>query len=555
MHGNRNGGMYVTNTTERSRPLTRLLAVALMGLALMPAVAAAQIESPGYSVGTERADLTWDASPRVSDGKLELTMWEALEIALRRNYTLVIERYNLEEAGFRLSENRGIYDVGLTTDLTGSSETQPSASNLDGAEISIQESQGINLGISQLNRAGGTFEFDMFNTRSESNSTFSTLNPRFRIDLDLTYSQPLMRDVGKLATNRNLIIATNNLGVSRTTFEQQVVEVTRTVGLNYWTLVEAIQQESVALESLRLAEQLHEQNKVKVDVGTMAPLELVQSEAGMATRRDEYIRAQIDVGNAEDDLREVLNIPNGELWDVNIIPQTPPDITRIEIDIDDSMASAIQNRPEIHSKILENQNLQVDSEYFANQKRPRLDLRTTYGWNGLGGDVTERNFFTGEITFEAEGDYGDALRQITDREFEGWNWALNFSVPIQNRAGKARYTIAQVAQERGDAEFDQLSLQISTEVRKAARAVTTAEALVDSTRVSRRLEEANLEAEQKRWENGMSTSFQVLQIQEDLATARSNAVKAETGYRKALIDFYRSTGTLDDVLGIQLQSE
>jgi outer membrane protein TolC len=506
-------------------------------------------------VDTQRTDLSWSAGPQVTDGKLELTMWEAFEIALRRNYTLVIERYNLEEAGFRLGENRGIYDLGLSVDALGNSETQPSASNLDGAEISEQDSNSLNLGLSQLNRVGGTFEFDMTNTRSESNSTFSTLNPRFRVDLDLTYRQPLMRDMGKLATARNLIIATNNLDVSRETFEQQVIEVARTVGLNYWTLVEAIQQESVALESLRLAEQLHEQNKVKVDVGTMAPLELVQSEAGMATRRDEYIRAQIDVGNAEDDLREVLNIPNGQLWDVNIIPQTPPDITRIEIDVADAMASALENRPEIRSKRLQNQNLQVDSEYFANQKKPRLDLSTTYGWNGLGGDVTERNFFTGEILFEAPGGYSDALQQVVDREFEGWNWALNLSVPIQNRAGKARHTIAQVAQERGDAELNQLALQISTEVRKAARGVTTAEALVDSTRVSRRLEEANLEAEQKRWENGMSTSFQVLQIQEDLATARSNAVKAETGYRKALIDFYRSIGTLDDVAGIQLQSE
>jgi outer membrane protein TolC len=553
MHDNRNEGLYLSKTTDKRKPLAGALAALLLAMVLLPATGVAQTDSPGFTVGTSQVDLTWNASPQVIDGKLELTMWEAIEIALRRNYTLVIERYNLEEAGFRLTENMGIYDFGVTVDLTGFSETNPAASNLDGAPLVEREGTNLNLGISQLNRMGGTFEVDMLNNRSESNSTFSTLNPSFRVDLDLSYRQPLLRDLGKIATARSLIIATNNLGVSREAFEQQVIEVVRIVGQNYWTLIEAIQQLLVAEESLRLAEELHSQNKIRVEVGTMAPLELVQSEAGMATRRDEHIRAQIGVGNAEDDLREALNIPDGQLWDVEIIPQTPPDITRIEIDIPQAVQSAFANRPEVRRKRLENKNLQVDSEYFRNQRKPRLDLTTKYGWNGLGGDVTERNFFTGEILFQAPGAYKDAIEQVFDRDFVGWNWALNLSIPIQNRAGKARNTIAQVAVARGNAELEQLKLQVSTEVRKAARTVITAEALVDSTRVSRRLEEANTAAEQKRYENGMSTSFQVLQIQEDLATARSNAVKAETGYRKALIEFYRAIGTLDDVVGVQLQ--
>lgn len=558
MQRNRNGGIYVDNTTDRHRRWTGALVALLAVVTLTPTAGTAQspgADSPGYTVSTDQVDLGWTPSPKITDGRLELTMWEAIEIALRRNYGLVIERYNLEESGFRLTENMGIYDLNFTADLSKSSETQPSASNLDGAEISVRDSSGLNLGIEQLNRIGGTFELDMLNSKAESNSFFSTLNPSYRVDLDATYRQPLLRDLGHLATNRNLIIATNNLEVSRETFEQQIIEVVRTVGVNYWTLAEAIQQYAVAEEALRLAEELHEQNKVKVDVGTLAPLELVQSEAGMATRRDEYIRAEIAIGNAEDDLREALNIPDGDLWEVNIIPQTPPDITRIDIDVSEAVKSGLENRPVIRSKRLQNQNLEVDLGYFKNQKKPRLDLTASYGYNGLGGDVTERDFFTGEILFTAPGGYGDALRQIRDGTFEGWRWSLNLAVPMQNRTGKARMTIAEIAIERGQAELAQLELQVSTEVRKAARAVTTAEALVDSTRVSRRLEEENLKAEQKRFENGMSTSFQVLQIQEDLATARSNAVQAETGYRKALIEFFRAIGTLDDEVGIELQSE
>jgi outer membrane protein TolC len=510
--------------------------------------------SPGYEVDTRQVDTSWMPAVDIVDGKLELTMWEAIEVALRRNYSLVIERYNLEESSLRLTENRGIFDLLVLADLNGFNETSPAASNLDGALIQESEGTNFDVGLDQLNVLGGIMGLSFDNSRNESNSQFAAVNPSYRVDLDATYSQPLLRNFGKLATKRSLIVATNNLGASQEDFEVQVIEVVRTVGQFYWLLVEAREQLGVAAESLRLAEELHEQNKIRVEVGTLAPLELIQSEAGMATRRDEYIRAQIDVGNAEDDLRQALNVPEGELWDVEIVPLTPPDITRIEIDPAQAVAKAVEERAEIRRKRILNKNLEVEYQYRRNQHRPQLDLRAAYGFNGLGGPVTLRDFITGEIIAMAPGDYSDALDQIADGDFDGWSYGLFFSLPVQNRERKAQLAIAEIGVERGDAELKQLELQISTEVRKAARAVTTAEALVDSTRVSRRLEEENLKAEQKRYENGMSTSYRVLEIQEDLATARSNAVRAETGYRRALIDYLRSIGTLDDEVGIVIDT-
>jgi outer membrane protein TolC len=496
--------------------------------------------SPGYEVDTRQVDTSWMPVVDIVDGKLELTMWEAIEIALRRNYNLVIERYDLEESSLRLTENRGIFDLLALADLNGFSETSPAASNLDGALIQESEGTNFDVGLDQLNALGGIFGLSFDNSRLESNSQFAAVNPSYRVDLDASYAQPLLRNFGKLATKRNLIVATNNLDASQEDFEVQVVEVVRTVGQFYWLLVEAREQLGVAAESLRLAEELHEQNKIRVEVGTLAPLEL--------------IRAQIDVGNAEDDLREALNVPEGELWDVEIVPLTPPDITRIEIDTAQAVAQAIEERPEIRSKRILNKNLEVEYQYRRNQKRPRLDVRATYGFNGLGGPVTLRDFITGEIIAMAPGDYSDALDQIREGDFDGWSYGLFFAMPVQNRERKAQLAIAEVGVERGDAELKQLELQVSTEVRKAARAVTTAAALVDSTRVSRRLEEENLKAEQKRYENGMSTSYRVLEIQEDLATARSNAVRAETGYRRALIDYLRAIGTLDEEVGILIDS-
>jgi len=140
MHGNRYGRLYVNNTTSRRKLASGILAALLVVTTLGPTAAAAQDQSPGFAVGTEQSDLTWTPVTRIEDGKLQLTMWEAIEIALRRNYGLVIERYNLEESGYRLTENKGIYDLGLTTDLIGFEETSASASNLAGADIQVQES-------------------------------------------------------------------------------------------------------------------------------------------------------------------------------------------------------------------------------------------------------------------------------------------------------------------------------------------------------------------------------------------------------------------------------
>ncbi len=539
------------------------MAIALAAILLLTPVAAPASaqeqqlppnDSPGFQIDTRQVDPSWQPNADISDGKVELTMWQAIEIALRRNYNLVIERYKLEESALRLTENMGIYDLGITTDFTGFDETSPSASNLDGALVQENDGNELNLGFDQLNRYGGTIGIDFNNSRRRSNSRFAAVNPSYRVDVDASYSQPLLRNFGKVATNRGLLVATNNLGVSQEAFERQVVEVVRLVGINYWSLVEAREQLGVAAEALRLAEELHEQNEIKVEVGTLAPLELIQSEAGMATRRDEFIRATIDVGNAEDDLREALNVPDGPFWETEIVPLTPTDITRIEIDPREAVKEAIENRPEVRSKRIENKNLEVDYQYRKNQKKPQLNLTATYGFNGLGGPVSLRDFDTGEVLLTAPGDYGDALSQVRDGDFPGWSYALNLAVPVQNRERKAQLAVAEIAIERGQAELEQLELQVSTEVRKAARSVTTAEALVDSTRVSRRLEEENLKAEQKRYENGMSTSFQVLQIQEDLSQARSNAVKAETGYRKALIEYLKAIGRLDESVDVQINT-
>ncbi len=523
-----------------------LVAIAVLLTAGTPGIVA-QVE---VSAAIPTADTELPVA--VADGELPLTIEDAIQIALGQNLGLIVQRYNQEESRLNLAQSMGIYDLMTTAFLSSSDETTPSASNLDGADIQTSNRQGWNFGLDQLVKTGATFSLDFNNSRRETNSTFSTLNPAYSTDFDLSLTQPLLRGLGQRNTERNILLARTNLEISREQFEQQVNSTIQQVVDAYWLLVGNRNQLTVAERSLALAEQLHEQNQVRVEVGTLAPLELVQSEAGIATRKEEIILARAAAEDAQDTLRQLLNLDRSSLWDVTIATTTSGETERPTVDLDEAISTALAERPDVVQQRLTLDNLELDVGYFSNQQLPQLDFTATYGYNGLGGPVTERDFFTGQILFQAPGDYGDALSQITDGEFAGWNVGLNFAYPLQNRAAEAQTAKAEVALERGQARMRDLELAVITEVRKAARALDTAAQAIDSARVSLRLAERNLEAEQKRYDNGLSTSYRVLEIQRDLTNAQSREVAASTGYRRALASFYRSTGTLAEQSGVSI---
>jgi len=542
MRQNWNPSRAAVDTVDRS-PRTWIWWAAMLILGLLLGTATLQAEP--IRVSTAQPDLDRKPLLPIEDGRIKLSIQDAVSNALERNLSLVVERYFTEEADLVILQNRGIFDLFATADLSHLEETAPTASNLAGAEVQEFEQSDFNFGLDQLISTGGTFLVDWNNRRSETNSFFASLNPSYRIDMDVTFSQPLLKNLGSLATERNILISRTNKDISLESFELQVTNLILQVENAYWNLAESIAQLEVAEESLDLAKQLHEQNQIRVEVGTMAPLELVQSEAGVAQRQLDIIRARAAVGDRGDVLRQLLNIErDGTLWSMPIDPTTNPFSDPFEVDIEKAVSTALAERPEIRRKYLSLSNQELDVRYFGNQRKPRLDVTGTYGLNGLGGDITERDIFTGEIFGTEEGGYGDAIDQILNADFDGWRVALNFAYPIQNRTAKAQKAIADVNYERGQAELNDLELAIVTEVRRVARLLEASAEAVDSAQVNRRLQEENYEAEKKRYANGMSTSFQVLRIQGDLSESRRQYVAAVAAYRRSLALHYQSLGTL-----------
>jgi HAE1 family hydrophobic/amphiphilic exporter-1 len=475
-----------------------------------------------------------------------LSLDDAIMAALQRNLGLVIERYERAQFRLRLDESLGIFDLNLDAQAFHEEETSPATSRLVGAEVVTTEQSNLNVQPTQLTPWGGLagLTFNIF--RRETNSRDAILNPLFFTDVDATFTQPLLRNFGRLATERGIRIARLNSEISREVFEQQVSTTLRDVENAYWNLVEAREQVEVARESLSLARELHQMNRVRVDVGTLAPLDLVTSETGIATREEQIILAEAAVQQAEDELRRLMHLEQGELWEVAIVPTTPAETERAEIDLQQAIATAMTERPELQNQKLRNDILDLESRFFRNQLLPRLDLTTRYGYNGIGGDIRDEQ---GQVI--VPGGLSDALQQVTDRDFDGWRVDLTFGYPLQNRAARARKVIADLDRDQGHSELVQLEQDIIVEVRAAVRGVRTAAQQIESTRASRGLAERQLDAERKRYENGLSTSFQVLEIQEDLTAARSREVAAIAGYRRALAEYWRATGRLLEEEGVE----
>jgi outer membrane protein len=492
-----------------------------------------------------------DESPLVvKDGVALLSLEEAVEIALRRNLGLVIERYNRNQARLGIEQNLGIYDLLLNGTAQASDETTATVSTIDASQTAQRI---LDASVAQLIPLGGTVTFGFNNSRRENNSRFTSVNPSYNSLLTFSYDQPLLRNFGRIATERNLLLARNTSELSRQEFERQVVLTTQQVINAYWALVGARQQLIVAQQSLDLAKELHERNLIQVEVGTLAPLETVQSEAAIATREEGIITSQAQVGDAEDVLRRLLNLPPGAVWQAEIRPSTDPEVERVPMNLDEAIQSALATRPELKQQQLQIEQARINSAFFQNQKKPSLDLRLDYGASGIGGNVIIRDEDTGEVIDVVPGNFNDALSQATGFGFTGWTARLLFAYPLQNRGARAQSAIADLDLEQAQVGLDQLRQQVITEVRQAVRRVDTAAKSIDAARVSLEFQEKNLDAEKKRYENGMSTSFQITNIQEDVTQARSNRVNAVINYRTALAELYRVTGRLLETEGVELE--
>lgn len=405
-------------------------------------------------------------------------------------------------------------------------------------------------------RWGGRYSAELDLSREITSSADSFLPKQYQTALLLAYEQSLLRNFGYEANETQIVLAQNNFDLSRSQYRNQVQVSLKQIEDAYWELVFARQDLDVKKESLRLAEELLKLNRIKVQVGTLPPIEITTAEAEVANREQAVIVSENAVRDAEDTLRQAVNMPKGDdAWGRGILPTDQPNYVERPVDLEKELQEAVSHRPDLEQARIDIKSADTRLSFDKNQRKWDLAFRASYTLYGLAGDnptvFTDPNGVVLVATFDE--DFGDSLRRISDRDFDSWGVLLNLNIPIGNNAANAAYVGSRIAKEQTEITYEKTRLNAEVQVRTAARAIVTGKKRIDAAEKNVELQRKKVEAEQKKFENGMSTSFQVLEFQEDLTTALGTLNRALVDYRKALTALEQSKGTLDQYLNVTLQ--
>lgn len=487
--------------------------------------------------------------PATEGQALPLNLITAYEMAMNRNLDLQVGRFSIASADAGVQTASGLFDPNFGVEASADWTRSPSTTVLEGSLVPEYRNTRYGIGVDGLLPTGTLWSAGLATYRFNTNSTYYFLNPSWNSDLYFSLTQPLLRGFGTLVNRSGIVVARNSRAQSAEAFEMLVVDTLRQVDSSYWNLVAARRAVQVAEQSLSLAERLLGETQERVDVGTSAPIDLVQSEAGVATRRQALITARNVASNAEDVLKTVLGFDQPAEWLTTIETTETYEFAPFLPDLAASIETGLEKRPEIRQQQLRNEILEYYVRMARNDVLPSLDLQASYGWGGVGGKGRTVDPNTGEPIIVDDG-FPDSMDQIVDWDFPNWRVGVQLGIPIGNNAAQGRLAQRRFEHDRSVVEMAALQQDIIAQVRIAVRGLEDGAAAVEAAIASQQLAARNLEAEQTKFDNGLSTNYQVLEIQEDLAQAELTLIRTYLDYRRANIGYLYSTGTLLDFLEV-----
>lgn len=480
--------------------------------------------------------------PQPGAPTIDLTLDEALALALEQNLDIAVERLTPETYDLSLASVRASYRPVLTSLLSQNSTTQLPTNQLVGGQAVVQSVGTYNFGVAQqLPWGGGNFAAGFNNRRQDSTSNFITFNPQINTTFNAAYVQPLLRGFRIDATRQQLRVTQINRRMSEVDLKSTITNTLTQVRNVYFDLIYARGAVDVARRSLELAEKLVEDNKIRVEVGALAPIDVVQAEAEAATRLQSLTQAEALFQSTQLSLKRlIVKSTEDPHWSALLNPVTLPAVVETPVDIESAVRRALNERTDLQNARSQLEVNHVTRDLFHNQRLPAADVIATYGLQGIGGTRLIRGAGLGsDVTSSVPGGFRDALDRLWNRDYPTWNLQLQFTYPLGGSSADAQYARAQVQVNQAQAQIRALELQAATEVTNAGVQVRSNWRRVQAARAARELAERRLEAEQSKFEVGMSTNFFVVQAQRDLSDAQSSALRAELDYAKSIVDFDR----------------
>jgi outer membrane protein TolC len=478
----------------------------------------------------------------------ELTLDECIFHAIKNNLDVTAELLSPELANISVSQAREKFIPVLGFTYNRSSTNSASYSWIELTETLSTQYKNYQVEIGQAFPTGGEFYVALNSNKYDTNQRLTTINPRYGSTLTFNFIQPLLRNFGFKISRMEILVAKNNRDISENDLKNALLETVLAVEQAYWNLVFSIETLEVRRESLKLAEDLLEKNRKEIEIGTMAPKEILSSQAEVAHRQADILQAKSAVKNNVDMLKVLINLPDDE-GEIDIVPLDKPSFEQREVNLNDALRTAWYSRPDLQSSRIIVKNRDLDLTFAKNQLLPTLNLNASYWSPGLSGNqilLDPLNPFNPPIG-EIPGSSADALRDALDFRYDNWSLYLTLDIPLNTVISRAAQAHARVSREQSEVRLKSLEQKIILEVKTAVRAVETDYQRAEAYKLARELAEQKLEAEEAKLDAGLSTNFVVLQYQRDLSNARSNELRA-------IVDYNLSLSQLDKTLGISLQN-
>ena len=415
-----------------------------------------------------------------------------------------------------------------------------------------------NLGWAQGFSPGTQFSMTFDNTRLTSNATRYTYNPILNATLAFTITQPLLRGFGIELNRRYIHIAKNNRKVADLVFRQQVIDTVAGIARLYTDLVSLNEDVHVKREAVRLAERLYEDNKNKVDQGTLAPIEMTRAQAQVAVSRQALISAEGLVKQQELIVKTAITrrgLASPAIREAHIIATDTLTVPETELvrPVEDLIAEAVRDRPDLAQAGIQVENSQISLKGSLNALRPELDVVGIVQNGSLSGDVNQVAVALSPGATTYPGGYGTALGQIFKNNFPTYSVGLQLTLPLRNRVAQADAARDELQVRQSQVRRQQFEDQVRLEVADAYVAMQQARAAYEAAVQSRILQDQSVVVEQQTFDVGLSTNYLVIQYQTFLAQARSTEVAAKGAYVKAKVALDRATARTLEVNKVSIQ--
>ena len=563
-------------------------------------------------------------SPRIDqlihDNKLEISLQDAVELALENSMDIAVRRYYpwISDAGLLNAQagNTGFgtpgaqivassaninpfaffiqnFDPLVTSSASVGSFTTPinnpftsgaGVTSTTGVASVTSHSTQFNNQYSQTFETGTNLQVNWNNNRSSANIA-NFFNPYVTSALSVSISQPLLNGFGKSQWTRNIRIANNNRKIADWDFAQQAITTITNTITAYWELAYARENVKVNQQAVAVSQKLYEDNKKQLEIGSLAPLEVTRSESEVATNTGNLILAQTVQLQDEQTLKNYISkdplAPN--LINVEIIPTDKPSqpATIEAASFEDAIKEAFAKRPELQEEVYNLKNADIDVRATKNALLPSLTANAFYQSNGLAGNSpipgpTTNIISTGVPIVDANGNpisvnvggvatpifqsttvtpsvgtfkqgLGTAQSQIFHNDFPEYAAQLTLTLPLRNRAAQAEHVRALLTQRQMETSMQQLRNAALLDVRNSYIALTQDRAQVAAASKARELQQKTFDAEEKKYQLGASTVYNVILTQRDLITAQGTEIRALANLEEAKANYERALGRTLDV--------